>query len=106
MTASAARFDGPSVANFTKLLGSFAFVQEVEVYTSELPFWANEYDILCSLHPLTLHDMVFEEAERLVMTALEMAIQPWRTRVKCVVREHGPDGDVKESIWRLGGDGR
>lgn len=103
MTADVARFDGPSVANFTTLLTSFTFVREVEVHTGDLPFWAVEYDILCSLHPLAYHDIAFEEAERLVWTALEMAARPWRTKVKCVVREAGPGGDVKESIWRLGG---
>jgi hypothetical protein len=99
-TADVQRAFQPSIPAFKNLLCCFAFVDEVDVLTQELPFWATEYDIVVTLNA----GENLDECSRLIDTALEMATQPWRTVAKCLVREHGPDGDARESVWRLGGD--
>lgn len=90
----------PSTDAFKALLMSFGFVQEVEVHMMELPFWATKYDILCTLKPLK--DRSFDEAEAHIRSVLSMAIAKWRTKVDITVRDCGEDGDVVESLWRLG----
>ncbi len=69
------------------------------IYGIVKPVLAESYDVICRLK----EDSDFTEACRLIDIGLQLYSQPGM-RINCLIREHGPAGDVREAAWRLGAD--